>query len=201
MMERCDDWRAYATGLPRVLAAALSEFAQQGYHGTSIRDIAAAAGLSVPGVYHHYRSKQEILEALLGTIMEDLLWRSRCAVETATPEPGARFDVLVDHLLRYHMVCRREAFVVSNELRSLTGAGRDVVVARRDAQQRMIVDAIEEGRAGGVFSTPIPRDAARGVASLCVGVASWYVETGPLGPDELAGRYLSLARAMVGATP
>jgi len=59
-----DDWRAYGpAALPRVLAAALDRFAEHGYHGTSIRDLATVSGLSVPGLYHHYRSKQDMLLA------------------------------------------------------------------------------------------------------------------------------------------
>ncbi len=61
-MASAASWRTYeASSLPRVLAAALEAFAEEGYEGTSIRDIGARAGLSVPGLYHHHRSKQEIL--------------------------------------------------------------------------------------------------------------------------------------------
>ncbi|MFR9806096.1 TetR/AcrR family transcriptional regulator, partial [Pseudonocardia sp. RS010] len=48
-----------------------------GYHGTTVRSIAAKAGLSVPGLYHHYPSKQEILATLLRMSNEDVMARSR----------------------------------------------------------------------------------------------------------------------------
>lgn len=51
-------WREFGTDeLSPPLRAALVVFARHGYHGASIRSIAEAAGLSVPGLYHHYRSK------------------------------------------------------------------------------------------------------------------------------------------------
>jgi AcrR family transcriptional regulator len=186
--------------LPRVLAAALARFAEHGYHGTSIRDLAQAAGLSVPGLYHHYRSKQELLAALLTAVMEDLVRGSRSVAEAAGADPGRRFDALVDHLLRYHMVHRREAFVASSELRSLEPEHRAAIVALRDEQQGMLLEAIERGRATGLFDTDAPADAARAVATLCVGVASWYREDGLLSQDRLAERYLGFARALAGAT-
>lgn len=185
--------------LPRVLAAALAEFAEHGYHGTSIRDLAEASGLSVPGLYHHYRSKQELLVALLTRIMEDLLAGSRAVADAAGPDPGDVFDALVDHLLRYHMGHRREAFVASSELRSLEPAHRAAIVARRDEQQGMLLDAVERGRESGVFATDTPADAARAVATLCVAIASWYRDDGPLSQDEFAARYLRFARAVVDA--
>lgn len=75
------NWRAYGPPtLPRVLLAALDAFAEHGYHGTSIRDIAARSGLSVPGLYYHYKSKQDILMGLVSAVMVELLTRSRDAL-------------------------------------------------------------------------------------------------------------------------
>ena len=73
-------WRDYgATELPVPLAAALDTFAEHGYHGTSVREIASRANLSVPGLYHHYPSKQSLLQGLLERTMTDLLTRSGVA--------------------------------------------------------------------------------------------------------------------------
>src|SRR5215213_4061226 len=61
------------------LAGALEAFVELGYHGASVRDIAQRAGLSVPGVYHHWPTKQHLLVALLELTMDDLLDRARAA--------------------------------------------------------------------------------------------------------------------------
>lgn len=199
--EAVHDWRTYAPAdLPRVLDAALDRFAEQGYHGTSIRDLAAASGLSVPGLYHHHRSKQDILMALMMAVMDELLARSEAALAAAGDDPSEQFDVLVESLLRFHMFRRRQAFVGSSEIRSLDPANRRQYVARRDEQQRMLDHIVEAGVDAGEFATPYPEDAARAVASLCVGVASWYRDDGPLTPDELVRRHLVLARGLVGAS-
>ncbi|MER7002825.1 TetR/AcrR family transcriptional regulator [Dactylosporangium sp. NPDC000555] len=193
-------WREYGvSGLPPVLEAALHLFAERGYHGTSIRDLAAGAGLSVPGLYHHYRSKQEILRALLMSVMGDLHERSRAALASAGGRPSRQFDALVESLLRFHMFRRPHAFVASSEIRSLDDAYRAEYVALRDEQQRMVRQVVEAGRGAGEFMTPYPREAARAVATLCVGVATWYREAGPLTPDELIERHIVLARGLVGA--
>lgn len=199
MTASASDWREYGPStLPRVLDAALTCFAEQGYHGTSIRDLAAEARLSVPGIYHHYRSKQEILFALVMAVMDELLERSAAAVESATERPSEQFDALVESLLRFHMFRRRQAFVASTEIRSLESGSRERYVARRDEQQRMIEQVVVAGAESGAFATPYPRDAARAVASMCVGVATWYREDGALTANELARRHLVLARGLVG---
>lgn len=198
-----EQWREYAADpaadLPRILGAALTAFAEHGYHGTSIRDVAAAAGLSVPGVYHHFRSKQEILRALMDATMDELLGRSEAALASAGTDPSARFDAVVESFLRFHMFRRPQAFVGSSEIRSLEPDNRSAYVARRDAAQRLIETPVAEGVDAGVFHADDPDEVARAISSLCVGVASWYRPDGPLTPDQLVARHLVLARRMAGA--
>jgi AcrR family transcriptional regulator len=50
----------------RILWASGELFARWGYHGTSTRQIATGAGLSQPTLFHHFKSKQAIMEDLLG---------------------------------------------------------------------------------------------------------------------------------------
>lgn len=54
----------------------------------------------------------------------------------------------------------------------------------------MLDRVVLQGVTSGVFSTPFPADASRSIASLCVGVASWYRPDGALSVQELLKRYL-----------
>ncbi|MBH0119586.1 TetR/AcrR family transcriptional regulator [Rhodococcus sp. HM1] len=193
-------WRTYEPAvLPKPLVAALEAFAERGYDGTSIREIASRAGLSVPGLYHHYPSKQALLMSLTTTVMNDLLDRSRRALAEAGPTPSERFDAVVESLLRFHMFRRNEAFIASTEMRSMEPESREAFVALRDTQQRMVDEIVRDGVAAGEFTTPYPEDASRAVTTMCVAVASWYRADGPLPPDEIVERYLAIARSAVGA--
>ena len=49
----------------RLLQAAYDEFLRRGYHGTSMRQIAAAAGVAVGGIYNHFANKEAIFAAVL----------------------------------------------------------------------------------------------------------------------------------------
>lgn len=53
-----------------IQAAALKLFSRQGYHGTSLRDIAAAAKASTGNVYHHFPDKESIFTALIQEYLE-----------------------------------------------------------------------------------------------------------------------------------
>ena len=45
--------------------AAVELFMEQGYHATSMRQIAERAGLALGGIYNHFTSKEEIFEAII----------------------------------------------------------------------------------------------------------------------------------------
>ncbi|MGD9959287.1 acetoacetate--CoA ligase [Nocardioides sp.] len=194
-----EDWRIYHDQeLPRVLSAALDVFAEKGYHGTTTRQLADRSGLSVPGIYHHYKAKQDILFDLMMAIVDELIERSRFAIAEADDEPRAQFDALVSSMLLFHVYRRKGAIVSTSELRSLQPNNRRVYLDRRDELQAMLDRIIEDGVATGVFRTPYPQDAARAIAALCVGVATWYRPEAPLTFDPLLDRYLSIAGSIVG---
>lgn len=194
-------WRVFdAPDLAAPLAAALAAFVEHGYHGTTVRQIAARAGLSVPGLYHHYPSKQALLVALTTGAVRELLARTTQAAAESGTAPRDRFDAVVEALLLFHMHRRDLAFVATTELRSLEPAARTGFVALRDAQQRMVDEIVRTGVEAGEFATEFPEEASRAVVTMCVALSTWYRPDGPLTPSQLVARYLAVARAAVAAT-
>lgn len=57
----------------RLLTTAGRLFAERGYHGTSIAELGAAAGISGPGLYKHFPNKEALLGELLVSCSERLL--------------------------------------------------------------------------------------------------------------------------------
>jgi AcrR family transcriptional regulator len=83
----------------RILAVSVELFAGQGYAGTSIRDIAGRAGLTKAALYYHFASKEEILDAViapLGDELDALL----LPVGGRPPGPAALLAGMVDVLSR-----------------------------------------------------------------------------------------------------
>lgn len=195
------DWRTFGPDmLTPPLQAALRVFVQEGYHAASIRSIAEAAGLSVPGLYHHHRSKQAILDAIVTATMTEMLAHSHTAEDDSDGTPQGRFDHLVEALARFHMERRDHAFLASTEMRSMEPDVRARHVAQCDEQQRLLEAAIADGVADGSFVSSYPADAARAVSSLCVSIATWHQPEGPLTEDEVVERHLDFARRIVGVS-
>lgn len=191
------DWRSYPPlTLDQPLQAALSAFLEFGYHGATMRSIAQRAGLSVPGVYHYFGSKQDMLVAILDLTMEDLLARSRAA-RAEGDDVVTRFALLVECLALYHTHRRELGFVGASEMRSLLPAHRRRVAAMRRSQQRMVDEEVEQGVRAGAFATQRPHEAARAVVTMCTALPQWYEPGGEASAEEVAAQYVEFALDLV----
>ena len=196
------DWRSYAPlDLDPALTGALSSFVEYGYHGATMRIVAERAALSVPGLYHHYASKQEMLVALLDLTMHDLKARTAAALAEADAGghgPERRLALVVECLALFHTHRRELGFIGASEMRSLEPAARERVTAMRVAEQRVVDGEVEAGVRAGVFTTRMPHQAARAVSTMCTSLAQWFRADGPHTAEEVAAQYVELALDLVG---
>ena len=84
----------------RILQAAARVFAERGYHGTSVRDLAAEVGLSPSSLYNYFPGKEDILHALQTEAFATLIEAAEATLSTER-EPEARLYLFVAHHLRY----------------------------------------------------------------------------------------------------
>jgi AcrR family transcriptional regulator len=181
-----------------ILKGALHCFVQKGYHGTSIREVAERAGMSVPGLYHHFPRKAALLERLIDDTMDDLIDSTEQALAAAGTDPVDRLDAVVVAHVRFHTERPEESFVGNSELRSLSPAALKRVVGKRDRQQRMFDEAVQAGVDAGAFGVEWPREASRAIVTMCTAVATWFRRGGPLTAEQIVEIYRQLARNAVG---
>lgn len=113
-----------------LLAAARRLFAEHGYHGASVGDIARSAGLRKPSLFHHFTSK----DVVYATVMEEVFSEFGTAISAAAQTRGtyaarldAMNDAIVDFLVEHPEAARllfREAIepVAGMEKKGVTGA-------------------------------------------------------------------------------
>jgi AcrR family transcriptional regulator len=184
--------------LPPVLASALDAFYANGYHGTSVRDIARGADMTVPGLYYHYDSKQEILVDLLDRSISTVIECSRAAVAEAGDDVGRRFDNLIESMVLF-MAHHPKNAAMDAEIRALSPDNRRRYSAKRRTVERLLVRSIEDGQRAGQFRVGYPADTARALLGMIQSIPIWFRPTGRLSVVALAERYVDVARHSVGA--
>jgi len=186
----------------RILLAALGLFAEHGFHGTSIRDIAAEASVQSASLYAHFPSKEAILAELVLAGHEEHHARLVAALLGSGTDPRDRLAALVRAHVRAHTDYPMLAVVANSEMHALSPAAAAPAVAVRRRSEAMVAEVLAIGHQQGAFDLVHPGATAAAIGGMGIRVASWYpAPQAGLTPAQLADVYASLALRMTGARP
>ncbi|HWD03152.1 MAG TPA: TetR/AcrR family transcriptional regulator [Amycolatopsis sp.] len=184
----------------RLMLAGVESFAKRGYHATTTRDIAGAAGMSPAALYVHFPSKAALLFAISRSGHEQTLALVENVVGKVE-DPAECIRLIVEDFVAWHARRHTVARVVQYELNALPEQEFDVVTRLRRRIERIVRDVITTGIESGAFTVPDPHTAARAVLSLGVDVARWYSDRARQTPAALGKEYGELVLRMLGARP
>jgi AcrR family transcriptional regulator len=122
-----------------IVAKAAALFAAQGFHGTSISEVAEACGTSKSLLYHYYGSKEDILFDAMHDHVKALLDAAE-AVARAKLSPEEKLRQLTHRFMALYLNAAANQRVLVNELRHLPPAKRKTIVGI----QRRLLDIVEE---------------------------------------------------------
>jgi AcrR family transcriptional regulator len=176
----------------RVHDVALTLFAERGYHGTSMSQIAAVLGVRVPTLYSHIRSKQELLADIAVETTEAVLADFQRAVAEAG-DPAEQLRLAIAAYALRHATHPRQALVVNRDIFSLEEPTRAAVLAKRQDHERAIRGIIATGVQTGAFHVTSPAIASFAILEMSVSIARWFREDGPLSAEEVARLYRDFA--------
>ncbi len=185
----------------RILLSALRLFAEYGFHGTSIRDIAAGIGINSATLYAHYPSKAHILAALVRIGHEELHQRMQQALVDAGPEPADQLAALVRAQVLAHTDYPLLALVANQELHALTGEQAAPALALRDQSRDLGLRVLRRGVQRGVFTVSDITLAATAIGSMGVRVANWFGPDQPYTRDQVADAFAEFAQQIAGVRP
>jgi AcrR family transcriptional regulator len=181
----------------RVLEAALELFAERGYSGASIRDIADGAGIRSASLYDLYPSKAHILAAAVTIGHEMLLAGLRAALADAGDDPVDRVRALVRADVIGHARYPTLAMVTNTELDRLPDELRAEPMRLRNEAALLALDVAMAGAADGVFDLPHPGPTLAAIGSMCLRVPYWFTPSSDLTAEQLADDYAELALRML----
>ena len=176
-------------------------FRENGYAGTSVRDIARALSVQGASLYAHVTSKEDVLWA----IVDRAATRFEAAADTAEVQaereaPGNPIHAIAALVRAHARVVTDdvgEASVFVHEWKSLAPERRAAILARRDAYEARFRRRIVDGIAVGAFGITDPAIASTVILTALNGLVTWYDPAGRLPADRIADHLVGLVGRML----
>nr|MDT0665049.1 TetR/AcrR family transcriptional regulator [Micromonospora sp. DSM 115978] len=176
-----------------IVALAADLFAERGYRATTVREIAEAAGMLSGSLYHHFDSKESIIDELLSSYLDELnaqyqsiVAQGAGATDTIAALVRAAFGSIARH--------RAAVTVLQNERGYLTQYDRFAYLRTAEVSaQRLWMKVLRDGIAAGELRDDLdPKLTYRFLRdSLWVSVR-WYSPGGRMSPNQLADHFVRM---------
>lgn len=174
----------------RILKEAARLFTQMGYEATSVQDLAEALGLSKAALYHHFRSKEEILYEISLMALRGLVQAGERALLEEDPKEALR--LFMEAHARYFEENYDFFVTMLQGLRSLSPLHRAQTLVLRDRHEANLRVILQRGVDRGVFRGVEVALAGRAVLSLLNWMIRWFKPGGPMRAEEVARAYWDL---------
>ena len=132
----------------QIVEAAVELFINKGYHLTTTREIAQAAGFSIGTLYEYIKSKEDVLYLVCDAIHAEVETRIRQAIDAS----GTGRDALIKAVADYFQVCDRmqdDILLIYQETNSLEPDSQKYVLANEARITSIFVDIIHRGGSDG----------------------------------------------------
>ena len=174
----------------RILDAAAIEFARSGYSATSVRDIAAAAGILPGSMYYHFASKEDLLAAVHETGIRRIKERVLAAIETADNPWGRLEAACAAHVETLHQSKDYGSVIATEFPRRHSPKLRARMIEERDDYENVFRTLIDD--------LPLPESTSRKYFRLAlIGAMAWSIAWYRPGEDtaeEIARHIVNLFR-------
>jgi AcrR family transcriptional regulator len=176
-----------------LLAIAARLFAERGFKNTTVRDIADAAGILSGSLYHHFDSKESIVDELLDSFQQ-ALWREYDAIEASDLSPRQKLEAVVrtsfDAIDRHHS----EVAIFQTDAAYLSSFERFAYLGERNTRFRTLwTGLLRQGVASGELRADLNVELVYRFLRDTVWVAvRWYRPGGDLTPEQVADQYLHI---------
>jgi AcrR family transcriptional regulator len=137
------DFTKYDQKLEFILRNAAQIFAEKSYHSTTMRDISRATGVSLAGLYHYCKSKEELLFLIQDNCFGRVLERLQERLEDVS-DPLSKLRIFIENHLSFFAANMAEMKVLSHEAESLAGELHTHVSTKKDKYTKLARKILKE---------------------------------------------------------
>jgi AcrR family transcriptional regulator len=175
------------------LNKAAEVFERKGFSPTRISDVAEALSLSRSALYHYFKSKDEILSALVEEHTEQAAERMEKFVRSDTGSPATKLRALLTMVILSRMSGGARIRVLDQLAVEMPPKIKAHFEGARRRIFAVIRTVIQDGIDSGEFRSVDPRTAALAVIGIAVWTSWWYSPSGRQTPQELADVLVDIA--------
>lgn len=168
-----------------ILAQAARLFADQGYAGTTIIDLAEACGSSRGALYHYFESKEDILFHILDGHVAALLEKVEEAADRGG-DPEEQCRAVVAAMVLTNAVSRYEQIVLLNHLKQLNAEQQKSVIAKERRLTGIVSDLLIRLDDQRKVTSRTKKPYAMMLFGIINYTFTWYHPDGPVPPHEFA---------------
>ncbi|WP_203335858.1 TetR/AcrR family transcriptional regulator [Nocardioides limicola] len=176
-----------------LLRIAARLFAEKGFKNTTVRDIADAAGILSGSLYHHFDSKESMVDEILSSFQDELFGRYD-EVLSSDADARAKIDAAVRISFETIDSHGHEVAIFQNDADYLGGFDRFGYLAERNVQSRQVwMTLLTEGIESGALRRDLDIELVYRFIRDTVWVAvRWYRPGGELSHHDVADQYLTI---------
>jgi len=137
--------------LARIIEAVLKLSSRQGFHETSLRDLAQASGLSMGGLYSYFDNKNTLLVMILTEVAETAEAALRQAPAGLAADPAAHLRWLIETHIRLTEAMQPWFVFAFMEAKGFPAPARTMATESEAATERIFAEVLARGVAAGVF--------------------------------------------------
>jgi AcrR family transcriptional regulator len=172
--------------LRQILERAARIICQQGFEATSMQEIAAACGLTKAGLYHHVKTKEALLLAIMHYGM-DLFEELVIDRVSGIADPLERLRAtMARNVELVTQDASKEVTIILHEHQTLTGEAQREINARKKRYVRFLEDALREAIERRQIRPVDPTLAAFSFLGVVLWTYKWYRAGGRLSPEQLS---------------
>ncbi len=176
-----------------LLQIAADLFATKGFKNTTVRDIADSAGILSGSLYHHFDSKESMVDEILSSFQDELFGKY-AAIVAGDDDPRAKLEAAVRVSFEAIDQHRDEVAIFQNEADYLGNFDRFDYLAARNQQSREVwLTLLGEGVRSGALRQDLDVELVYRFIRDTVWVAvRWYRPGAKLSHHDVADQYLTI---------
>jgi AcrR family transcriptional regulator len=181
----------YDQKLEHILRQSAQIFAEKNYHSTTMRDISRATGVSLSGLYHYCKSKEELLFLIQDNCFGRVLERLEERLNGVT-NPKEKLSIFIENHLEFFASNMAEMKVLSHESESLAGEPHDHISRKKQKYTRMARGILSELSGQNGHKPAELTVATYALFGMMNWIYNWYDPHGKLRVTELVNNVTRL---------